>query len=68
MRYQIRRAGTGKMEDRVSEKEHVEEEEEELNVGVGEVEGEIVHLFSGLGEYTSKRDNYGITLPSNSSE
>lgn len=44
------------------------EEEEELHQIEETVEGEIVHLFSGFGEYTSKRDNYGITLPRDSTE
>lgn len=30
--------------------------------------GEIVHLFNGLSEYSSKNDKYGITFPENSSE
>jgi hypothetical protein len=30
--------------------------------------GEIVHLFNGLAEYTSKNDKYGMTLPENSTE
>ena len=34
----------------------------------GEVVGEIVHLFNGFGEYTSKNDKYGIKLPTESSE
>jgi hypothetical protein len=29
----------------------------------GETVGEIVHLFNGLSEYTSKNDKYGITFP-----
>jgi hypothetical protein len=30
--------------------------------------GEIVHLFNGLSEYSSKNDKYGITFPEGSSE
>lgn len=30
--------------------------------------GEVVHLFNGLSEYTSKNDKYGITLPEDSNE
>lgn len=34
----------------------------------GSEDGEIVHLFLGLSEYTSKLDKYGITLPDNVTE
>ena len=30
--------------------------------------GEIMHLFNGLAEYSSKNDRYGITFPEGSSE
>jgi hypothetical protein len=34
----------------------------------GEKAGEIVHLWNGCAEYTSKNDKYGIKLPENSNE
>jgi hypothetical protein len=30
--------------------------------------GEIMHLFNGLAEYSSKNDKYGITFPEGSGE
>lgn len=62
--YQIKRVGRFPEEDNLCR----EEEESGLQLREGPVEGEIVHLFSGFGEYTSKRDKYGITLPRDSTE
>ena len=30
--------------------------------------GEVIHLFNGLAEYSSKNDKYGITFPDGSTE
>jgi hypothetical protein len=34
----------------------------------GGVVGEIVHLFNGLSEYSSKNDRYGIAFPDHADE
>lgn len=41
--------------------------EEERLIG-GHKVGEIVHLFNGFTEYTSKNDKYGLTMPEDASE
>jgi len=42
---------------------------EESNKLYGDTQvGEIMHLFNGFGEYTSKNDKYGITFPVDAGE
>ena len=46
----------------------MEEEVEGQKLMEDTLVGEIVHLFNGLSEYSSKNDKYGITFPQGSSE
>lgn len=59
IRYTIKRAGGGGESDSDDEMQRPE---------CLEGDGEIVHLFMGFSEFTSKLDKYGITLPEDSTE
>lgn len=43
-------------------------EEEDAQIMQESLVGEIVHLFNGFAEYTSKNDKYGISLPEGTEE
>jgi hypothetical protein len=62
IRYTIKRAGGGGIES--DSDDDIQRPE---SLGPSD-DGEIVHLFLGFAEYTSKLDKYGITLPENSTE